>query len=212
MSGKTQIIIHHNSVEKIFPFNIDIMKEVNAIKTINSKNIIKIVDFDEKKNSISYEKIIPLRKIEDQKDFIRQLCHICSALIDIHDAGYIHGDVAIGNIGINKEKKYILYDFETVKKSVSDEDRFKDIYMFMEDFAIQYKNFVQASLIIKDILKKLEDNHTISKLIKWKSFNGNIKMKKMIFEYKYDVKDFGKILIDVLKKYDLTDFNSNTNS
>ena len=46
----------------------------------------------------------------------KYITDIALSLIDIHDKGYVHGDVYHKNIGMNDKGHYILFDFEFCKK------------------------------------------------------------------------------------------------
>lgn len=194
-SGKTKMYSFPQFVLKLFPIDQKIENEVNALKKIQSTNIIKMIGSGP--NFIIYERITPLKTIiNPNKDkLIDQLCQIASALYIIHSNGYIHGDVAIGSIGINNSGNYLLYDFETTKEDKSDEARFKDVEMFLEDFIIQYKESVQLQSLLTELLGKLKTKHTETKLLTRKMPSGKMKELPTI-TYHYNPKDFGELLLN----------------
>lgn len=189
-SGDTLVLIYPSFVAKFFPSYVRIRDIVERRDRIDSKYLVKIIDFIEKPNVILYEKLKPLKKIEKASlnDLISQICCIANALHDIHSAGFVHGDVAIGNIGINDQGKYILFDLETLKEDDSAQARFDDVEMFLVDFCIQYKEYPELRLFIEMILKTLRKEHTKERKT-ITEFLGK-KRVRTYYEYTYDVKDF----------------------
>lgn len=201
-SGKTKMFLYPDRVQKIFPITYNIDLEVRALETIQSDYIIRMISHDE--HSVTYERITPLRKIEnaDYDSLFTQLAHISMALFDIHSAGYVHGDVAIGNIGINNKGRYVLYDFETVKMDSSPEARYKDIAMFLEDFIVQYKSYPDLQAIIKEIYKRLQEKYLQITIGVRKSVFGKQK-ETQLFTYNYEVRGLGEIVISVYNELNL---------
>lgn len=54
-----------------------------------------------------------------REDGERMLDHIQSALKGMNDAGYIHRDIHIGNIGRRYDGTFVLFDFDTAVKSLA---------------------------------------------------------------------------------------------
>ena len=106
------------------------------------------------------------------------LFDIAHAVFMIHIHGFIHGDVAVSNIGI-KNNNYILYDFEKCKKNNTPEKRFIDVEMFLEDLEIHSQKH-----IITFIKNNMQKNH--------KTNIGT--EKKPIYIYNYNPQDFLKYI------------------
>lgn len=190
-SGKTLVVEHGDSVVKVFNTPID--NEIVALTTIKSDYIIKIRRYTLNPPTIVYNKIRPLKTIDicDIDTLRSQLFDIAQALNDIHSYGYIHGDVAIGNIGIDEQGRYILYDFEFCKKSSSSEDRFRDVDMFLDDFIIQYRDFPDCREYLKKVKKmlyRLRKVETVQRKVL-----GKIVYRDVV-EYNYKIGDFISIL------------------
>jgi RIO-like serine/threonine protein kinase len=202
-SGKTKVIITPKFVIKIFPNSNDIEPEINILSEIDSKFIIKLVYFQKNPSILVYEKIKPLKGIGpngllgSMDNMIKLVCNISEALYDIHTKGYIHGDVAIGNIGLDSKNNYILFDFEDTIKTNSPEKRYKDVEMFLEDLIIQYKDYQDIKLVLINILEELRSRHTTrEKMVKM-----ILGRPKELYVYKYNYKpgDFGLVISDYCK-------------
>lgn len=197
-SGKTKVFVYSNLVLKIFPDTDDISTEIEALQTIQSKYIVKMIDFvDNNSKAIFYEKITPLSQV-NSPDIITELLQITSALFDIHYYGFIHGDVAVGNIGINEKSNFVLYDFESAKKTSSDELRFKDVEMFLEDMIIDLPKKNQTSTIISDLLNILRATHRNETKTQRKNFKGEI-VERISYSYNYKPESFGIIVSNYFK-------------
>ncbi len=201
--GKTKIIILPNFVVKLFPRSKDINPEVDALTTIRSNNIVKLLYFQKHSPAaIVYAHVYPLKEIINptRDELVKQIRNVATALYDIHSAGYTHGDVAIGNIGMNKDKEYVLYDFEDVKRDTSSEGRYKDVEMFLEDFIYQYRNHLDLQAEIKHLLKELQIRHRKGSVIRKRMPTG--KTREMnVFSYRYDSRDFRVIVGLNLKNF-----------
>lgn len=197
-SGKTELYILDSAVVKVFDRSVSIENELNALRDIKSEHIIKVLYAQQNPvKLIVYERIVPLKNISspNKRELIKQLCNIAIALLDIHSAGYTHGDVAIGNIGLNKSGNYVLYDFEGVRKDDSAESRYKDVEMFLEDFKYQYKAFPELYALLSDLLAKLETHKTKS-VVQKRMPSGRTKDIE-VFTYSYKPEDFGVILMNL---------------
>lgn len=187
-SGESLVLVFSNSVVKIFSDYHDITKELALFEAVNSENVVKVLNSNIKPNIIVYER---LKKVNNP-NVIKILCNIALALYDIHVAGYIHGDVGIGNIGINSNNQYVLYDMEDARKDSSDERRYKDVEMFLQDLIIQYKPFPKTRQFLIDLHNEMEQKHVVKKQIR-KFFLGKERIRE-IKTYTYGPKDFSKMI------------------
>ena len=194
-SGKSILLIYEDKVVKIFPNEYDIEKEIEILKKIDCKYIIKLIDYNCKPNYILYNRLFMIETINSKSEFIKQLQHISLALHQLHKNGYYHDDVFSGNIGLDDNKNYILYDFETASKITSNEQMFQDILMYIEDAIIIYKNNEDILNIINFIYKEILKFRTVydKKIL----FLGKETIRK-VYSYSYSLDDFIKIIDNIL--------------
>lgn len=160
-SGRSKIYIYDTHVIKVYSYPVDTKYEYEIIKTINSDFLVKILDITP--NSVTYERVVPLTSLEkfisrDTETFITLLSCISCAIFDIHKFGYVHKDIARGNIGLNKAGYFVLYDTEDL--SVGNEEKmYEDVMMFLDDMKIWYRENTKVIKIL-ELLYLMMDKHT----------------------------------------------------
>jgi tRNA A-37 threonylcarbamoyl transferase component Bud32 len=193
-SKKTILLIYPKFVVKIYPDSANIRKEVEILSDINSKHVVKVLGYRENPNVIVYSKVSPMINLTNptRAKLLLLMCDISAALYHIHSKGYTHGDVAMGNIG-TKGEHHVLYDFEDAKENTTDELRFKDVEMFLEDLIIQLKHHSDLKGLVVEELESLRQAHT-RKTTKEIMFLGRPK-RRSITEYRYNPEDFTRAII-----------------
>ena len=132
-----------------------------------------------------YEKVFPVKNCLSPflKPNLKLLKDISTALYHIHRKKYCHGDVAHGNIGLNLEGNYVLYDFEFAKVVETEEDFYNDVKMFLTDFMIIFKSlgekFGNVYELYLVLLEKLKAECEIEKEVKV-NILGKEKLRKLI--------------------------------
>jgi serine/threonine protein kinase len=177
-SGKSLVLLDYNQNCVVKTFSFDKGNEHEIVKDIDSKRIIKILNVKYSPYVIHYEIITPItRNINNIQKLVRD---IALSLLDIHKKGYAHGDVYNGNIGINNEGDYILFDFEFCKKTNDPYDYYRDIEMFLTDYG-HYE-------YINNLLKTLRNRYIIieDQMI---SFLGKERKRTKIY-CNYEIYDF----------------------
>jgi tRNA A-37 threonylcarbamoyl transferase component Bud32 len=193
-SGESTIVEFPELVLKIFDEEHDTSIEATILNTVDSDNIIRMVGHGD--DYIAYEKIKPLKEIVNptRDELVQQLANIAVGLYDLHSAGYVHGDVAIGNIGINGKGNYILYDLETAVETDDPGLRYRDVEMFLEDLVIQYKERSELQRIVKDLLEKMRREHRREQIVRRRMPSGRYRELKS-YTYVYKPEDFGMALL-----------------
>jgi len=195
-SGESLILIFPRYVMKIFPDDHDITHEATVLRNIRSDNIITGIEYSKRPEVyIIYERLEPIRNIykpnEDQ--LVHMLCNVAIGLYDLHRHGYVHGDVAIGNIGRDTNGNYVLYDLETAKRTSSSRERFRDVEMFLEDLEIQYKKWPELQGVVSHILHHLRNTYRTVEIVMVKGIGGK-KRRREIYTYHYDIHGVGRAL------------------
>jgi len=196
-SAQSLLLISKNRTIKVFQKSHSLTPEIQALQSINSPYVIDMKDYvnSRTRKVIIYETIIPLTKVKiDNETLLKMLCDVANGLYDIHAAGYTHGDVGIGNIGLNKKGNFVLYDFEDVKKGSTSVRMYQDVEMFLEDLKIQYKSHINFEKMIKALLDYLQDEYVTAKTVV-RMFLGKEK-KRTIRSYSYKLGDF-RDLVDI---------------
>ena len=177
--GNFEVKIYPLITIKIFK-NHNINNEIEILTKLNKicPYTIKMLDYEKSHNIIIYETINPILEYRHHINMNNLLYDIGLAVFMIHINGFIHGDVALSNIGI-KNNNYILYDFEKCKKNNTPEKRFIDVEMFLEDLELNSQEH-----IIKFIKNNMQKNH--------KTNIGT--EKKPIYIYNYNPQDFLKYI------------------
>lgn len=199
-SGKTLVIDIDTAVLKIFNKETVNMDEIDIIQDINSPYVINIIEYNIQKAPyyIIYEKVVPIIKniSSDINENLKILKHISIALYHIHKKGYIHGDVARGNIGLHPSGRYVLYDFEMAKHSNNTEEQYRDVKMFLQDFIIMFNtlgnNYRESMLLYIEVLNRLKQKCE-TEHIEYKLFLGKLRERKLL-TIDYDIRDFRNIL------------------
>jgi serine/threonine protein kinase len=181
-AGKSLVIDRGDCIAKIFN---TVQNEHDILKEINSKRVIEIVRVEYNPFTIFYKKVIPITR--PPSDLKKYITDIALSLIDIHDKGYVHGDVYHKNIGMNDKGHYILFDFEFCKKST---DYYSDIAMFLSDLKRMYRDSHYVTIIQKEMEKFIERKEVTI------SFLGR-KRKRIDTYCNYKIYDFYKVINEI---------------
>lgn len=186
-SGESVVLVYPKFAVKVFKYDKDLSNEREILSNVKSDNLIKLYHYSDNYNV--YEAIKPIKSCP--KDVIKLLCNVAVGIYDLHRNGYVHGDTGLGNIGKNSKGNYVLFDMEDSEKSTSDKKRFRDVEMFLEDLEIRCAN-TDSEKMINALLRFLRKKCLKEKEVTVMFIGKERKRKKIT--YKYDIKDFGKLL------------------
>lgn len=161
-SGRSRIYVLEDTVQKVYTDSrVDTSIEHKRIEIINTHYLVRVISSSP--NIIQYERITPITRISEFKSrdtifALKMLIDIAIGLSYIHRKGYVHKDVARGNIGIrNSCKSFVLYDTEDLCIG-SSQEMYQDVMMFIEDMLIHYQANNPFSNLLYDIQNILRRN------------------------------------------------------
>jgi RIO-like serine/threonine protein kinase len=201
-SGKSTIAVTPDKAAKMFIGSTSekIQNEVDAVEVVNSKYIAEILDYSAQHMVIVYETLIPLPSIatyktRDLRTFTDLICNISCAMFDIHGAGYAHGDVAEGNIGLSKRGTFVLYDNEDLREA-NPMQMYADVKMFLDDLSRVYRKFEEQTTIIEK-LREMVDEHIQITMVE-RRFGTRMRSVEDRSNLDFDHTTFGKCVNELL--------------
>lgn len=138
--------------DKSYEYYHYILDEIEILKKLQHVNVIKMKEFfhDEKKTYIILEYVngITLGKAINENIYINKkkaAKQIIKGLKYIHSFGYIHGDLTLNNILIDKESNIKVIDFGLSRLENENKPKIRGELMFSSPETIKYGKVSQAS-------------------------------------------------------------------
>jgi len=195
-SNRSIVFVTNDITIKVFSPLSSIDSEIHALESIHSPYVINMINSVNTPNIkiIVYQTVKPIKNLPDTlTELIKLLCDISKGLLAIHLQGFIHGDTGLGNIGLTKDNNWSLYDFEDVKESNSPEDQYKDVYIFLSDLHIAYKNINSPLRKVVELLKIYMKNMYTKETVTTRMFLGKPR-KRIDRVYTYSIGEFNRLL------------------
>ena len=128
-SGRSIIFIKDNMVYQIYLSDLLFQTIVHNLKLIsNMKGIVQYYHVYDKLNTVQYEKVEPIYNVQtshlyENVNIDKLVQNVDNILTSLNKAQIVHGDFCCDNMGYsNIQKQYVLYDLETVRYMINDND------------------------------------------------------------------------------------------
>lgn len=165
-------------------------REAKAIKNLDHKNIIKIVDYKiadsdsflvyELCKGSSLDKLLPFSFDETWSIFF----DVCSGLMSAHNQGVFHRDIKPANILLRKERSEAVISDFGLCYITSEEERHTEMFEAVGPRIFMAPELEDGKL---DNVTKSCDIYSLGKLLYWLLSNGKIFSREKHRESKYDL-------------------------
>lgn len=157
-----KLVFKGNTLTKIYENRDDFKAEVTGLKIVKDiPGVIDVINIDNKKQSITYERGTQLVMTPD---LVKPVLTLAANFIDrLHKENITHGDFYVLNMVVvqNKDKplhiKFI--DFETTKSNANIVEMGRDIINLLEDLSLN-KHLKSYKPWIENLLHKVTDTVT----------------------------------------------------